>query len=109
MTLIMKYIDELIAQAPEDQKGAVALQVVMANGKIYAGSVRKHPEIDGIYLLVTIGEQAGNNGRKRAVAVTIAIMATNVTEAHTTVEVEPNRIIAPMGGGQILPGHAPRE
>lgn len=51
------FLDKLIAEAPEENEGAVQLQLQIG-GANYAGAM-KHSEHKGLYEIITIGTQGG--------------------------------------------------
>jgi hypothetical protein len=104
---VIAYLDELIKNAPEEQKGAVPAQVITAGGRMYAGSVRRHPDIEGLIVIITAGERQGGNGRKEVVMAQIALDEGDIREIHHQVAVDEGpRIFVPQGAGQVLPATA---
>lgn len=107
---IRQVLDRLIAEAPEDQKGSIQAQIVcLIKGtnatKIYAGSVRRHPDFSDIYIITTIGQRPSASGRPEAVAVDVYLDGSTVMEVHVegVLNDEPSRLVVPEGAGKVIP------
>ena len=49
-------LDKLISEAPEENDGAVSLQLQI-DGQTYAGAVKNSSDHEGLYELITVGQQ----------------------------------------------------
>ena len=54
-------LDKLIADAPEENKGAAEVQLQIGGGA-YAGALKQSDDFDGLYELMTVGQRPGKLG-----------------------------------------------
>lgn len=99
-------LDKLIADAPDDNQGAVELQIQIGALQ-YAGALRPSDEFDGLYELMTIAQKPSTDGRS---AVPFALRIVFRPEAVTAVfipagEQETSNLYVPKRGN-IVPGIA---
>lgn len=52
--VLNEVLKKLIADLPEENKGALALQVILRGGLGMNGAVRRHPDIDDVYIMSAI-------------------------------------------------------
>lgn len=87
-------LDKLIADAPKDAKGAVALQIQI-DGNSYAGSTMHSKEHDGLYEMIVVDPQ-------KRMAVSIFFGPNSISALFVPKEGSP--IVQPKSGGRIITG-----
>ncbi len=85
-------LDKLIAEAPPEDKGAVALQVQIG-GAAYAGSIKHSTEHDGLYELISVNPQ-------QRMAVSIYFAPQDLTAVFIPKE---SPVMQPSKSGIIVP------
>lgn len=93
-------LDKLIAEAPKENDGAVEIQLQIASA-IHAGSMRKSPEHEGVYELLTIGQRPSEDG-KSAIPIMVSIFFK--PEAVTAVFVARKKTMVEQSSGLFVPG-----
>lgn len=104
---ICQIIDALIAEAPEASKGAIEGQVATLQGRVMAGSIRRHHTVEGVYVVTTVGQRPGArpNSPPEPMVVEAYLLGNNFCEFHQAAAKEESRVLLPNGGGgRIIPG-----
>lgn len=91
---LQKLLDKLISEAPEEDKGAVALQVQIES-QPYAGSVRHSDKHPGLYEMIVVDPQ-------QKLAVSIFFSPDKISAVFVPKKSDP--IVQTRRSGIIMPG-----
>lgn len=92
-------LDHLIATAPDENNGAVQIQLTVGVTG-YAGAVKKSELGDDIYELLTVGQTPD----QRPVMVTVYVCASDITSIQVMSSEKPSSLVVPKKSGLVMPG-----
>ncbi len=94
-------LDALIAAAPEENKGAAEMQIILRPGAAFAGATRK-TQWPGLYVTTSIGNQAGKGESPRPIPVELYFLSRDVLRVDLMKE--PSRVQVVSNNGAVIPG-----
>lgn len=97
MTALHKLVEKLIADAPEEQQGAIECQITFKTGQTTAGALRHH-DIEGVYVLTHIGVAPKVDGTGRPSGRPLPFKAEVYFELDTVLRVE---VVTPLENSDL--------
>jgi hypothetical protein len=102
MNKFTKVIDSIVATLPSEHKGGFECQVFLQGGNAIVGVLRKHPELEGIFIITGVAKRSDNE-RVPSLQVETYFSDESILAINRFQPIDTSGIIIPGGGnGRII-------